>query len=175
MGKVYFPARARWAAELVNELMRFPAGKNDDQVDCLSLIGRLLDVMAPGSKPVAPPPEYRAVPEFMIAIENGTPIEQVKITTPGAPGTVNVIVKRVTDQHRHQWPDEYEKFVEELKRRVENGDQPPGFDEVRPAGVAELPRLGVALEAPVIQWDKVWDTAPGRYLDPYRRDYSRRI
>jgi predicted phage terminase large subunit-like protein len=175
MGKVYFPARAPWAAELIDELLRFPAGKNDDQVDACSLIGRMLDELVPGSKPVAPPPEYRAVPEFVIAIENDTPIEHVKITTPGAPGNVNVIVQRVTDQHRRQWPDEYAKFVEELKRRVENGDRPPGYDEVRPAGAAELPRLGMALEAPVIQWDMIWETAPGRYLDPYRRDYPRRI
>jgi predicted phage terminase large subunit-like protein len=51
MGKVYFPKRAPWAADLVAELLRFPAGKNDDQVDTLSLIGRMLDDMIKGQEP----------------------------------------------------------------------------------------------------------------------------
>lgn len=51
MGKVYFPRREPWANDLVNELLRFDAGKNDDQVDVLSLVGRMLDVMVPGTAP----------------------------------------------------------------------------------------------------------------------------
>jgi predicted phage terminase large subunit-like protein len=51
MGKVYLPRRAPWAAGLLDEMLRFPAGKNDDQIDTLSLIGRMLDEMVPGSKP----------------------------------------------------------------------------------------------------------------------------
>ena len=53
MGKVYFPKGAPWAEALVSELMMFPNGKNDDQVDVLSLIGRMLDAMLAGNKPKA--------------------------------------------------------------------------------------------------------------------------
>ena len=48
MGKVLFPKHAPWMSELHSEMMKFPAGKNDDMVDCLSLMGRLLDMMATG-------------------------------------------------------------------------------------------------------------------------------
>jgi hypothetical protein len=44
MGKVYLPRHALWANELVAELLRFPAGANDDQVDTLGLFGRMLDL-----------------------------------------------------------------------------------------------------------------------------------
>jgi predicted phage terminase large subunit-like protein len=45
MGKVYFPRGAPWTDDLIGELLRFPAGVNDDQVDVLSLFGRILDKM----------------------------------------------------------------------------------------------------------------------------------
>jgi predicted phage terminase large subunit-like protein len=48
MGKVYFPKRAAWATDLVSEMLRFPAGKNDDQVDVLSLVGRMLATLVRG-------------------------------------------------------------------------------------------------------------------------------
>lgn len=54
MGKVYLPSSADWLADLVNEMMSFPAGRNDDQVDCLSLIGRMLAKMAAASRPPEP-------------------------------------------------------------------------------------------------------------------------
>jgi predicted phage terminase large subunit-like protein len=53
MRKVYFPRNAPWANDLVAELLRFPAGKNDDQVDVLGLFGRMLDRMVKGQKPRA--------------------------------------------------------------------------------------------------------------------------
>jgi hypothetical protein len=37
-----------------SELLSFPAGKHDDQVDALGLIGQLLDQMVPGQKPKTP-------------------------------------------------------------------------------------------------------------------------
>lgn len=40
MGKVWLPKNAPWKGELLNQLMRFPAGKYDDGVDVLSLFGR---------------------------------------------------------------------------------------------------------------------------------------
>lgn len=46
-GKVYFPANAPWIQDLVSELMIFPNGKHDDQVDVLSIFGRMLSQMRP--------------------------------------------------------------------------------------------------------------------------------
>jgi hypothetical protein len=40
-----------WVPEFRAELMSFPAGRHDDQVDALGLIGQLLDVMVPGKAP----------------------------------------------------------------------------------------------------------------------------
>ncbi len=45
MGKVYFPIAKPWFAELKRELLTFPAGKTDDQVDALGLLGQILDLM----------------------------------------------------------------------------------------------------------------------------------
>ena len=59
MGKVYFPRNAPWINDLVSEMLRFPAGKNDDQVDVLSLFGRMLDKMLKGRQPPVEPDVYR--------------------------------------------------------------------------------------------------------------------
>lgn len=53
-GKVYFRAGADWLADLQAELLTFPAGKNDDQVDGLSLLGRLLAEMIGAGEPDKP-------------------------------------------------------------------------------------------------------------------------
>jgi len=39
--------------------LSFPAGKHDDQVDALGLIGQLLDQMVPGQKPKPQAPPKR--------------------------------------------------------------------------------------------------------------------
>jgi predicted phage terminase large subunit-like protein len=44
-GKVYFLRGAPWLEDLRLELLRFDAGRNDDQVDVISLMGRLLENM----------------------------------------------------------------------------------------------------------------------------------
>jgi predicted phage terminase large subunit-like protein len=44
-GKVFFPRQALWLAAFEQELLMFPAGKNDDQVDAASLLFRLLAEM----------------------------------------------------------------------------------------------------------------------------------
>lgn len=49
-GKVYLPAHASWTTDLVSELLMFPNGKHDDQVDVLSLFGRMLTDMRPVKK-----------------------------------------------------------------------------------------------------------------------------
>src|ERR1044072_1603353 len=54
---LYVPSNAPWLAEFKREMLSFPAGKHDDQVDALGLIGQLLDQMVPGQKarePVKP-------------------------------------------------------------------------------------------------------------------------
>jgi predicted phage terminase large subunit-like protein len=48
MGKVFFPKGKQWAHNLMDEMVRFPAGTHDDQVDVLSLFGRMLGEMIGG-------------------------------------------------------------------------------------------------------------------------------
>jgi len=50
MGKLYIPEDALWADSFLYEASRFPAGTNDDQVDALALIGRILDQMTTGTQ-----------------------------------------------------------------------------------------------------------------------------
>lgn len=47
---LYVPKHAPWLAEFRRELLAFPAGKHDDQVDAIGLIGQLLDQMVSGEK-----------------------------------------------------------------------------------------------------------------------------
>lgn len=48
---LYIPRVAPWRADFEAEMMAFPAGKHDDIVDALGLVGQLLDRMAPGVTP----------------------------------------------------------------------------------------------------------------------------
>jgi len=48
---LYVPTSASWYSAFRSELLSFPAGKHDDQVDALGLVGQLLDQMVKGSKP----------------------------------------------------------------------------------------------------------------------------
>jgi hypothetical protein len=59
MGKVYFPRNAPWVNDLVVELLRFPAEKNYDHVDALSLICLMLDHMIKGQEPPEDPDLWR--------------------------------------------------------------------------------------------------------------------
>ena len=51
---LYVPSSASWYADLRSELLAFPAGKHDDQVDALGLIGQLLDTISVGNRPKPP-------------------------------------------------------------------------------------------------------------------------
>ncbi len=51
---LYVPINASWYADLRSELLSFPAGKHDDQVDALGLVGQLLDRMTSGQHPTKP-------------------------------------------------------------------------------------------------------------------------
>jgi predicted phage terminase large subunit-like protein len=44
-GMVYLPKDAPWVDDFISELLHFPAGRNDDQVDAFGLLGQLLDKM----------------------------------------------------------------------------------------------------------------------------------
>jgi hypothetical protein len=48
---LYVPIDAPWFPDVRSELLSFPAGKNDDIVDALGLIGQLLDHMVVGDRP----------------------------------------------------------------------------------------------------------------------------
>ena len=52
-GKVFLPSEAPWVHDLISEMMVFPNAAYDDQVDVLSLFGRMLDKMAPPRAPLA--------------------------------------------------------------------------------------------------------------------------
>lgn len=60
MGKVYLPHKAAWLEAFTSELLTFPAGKHDDQVDAFGLIGRMLDDMVPARIPPPKPEAARA-------------------------------------------------------------------------------------------------------------------
>jgi hypothetical protein len=56
---LYVPTHASWYPAFRSELLSFPAGKHDDQVDALGLVGQLLDTMVVGEKPKPPEkPKY---------------------------------------------------------------------------------------------------------------------
>lgn len=46
---LYVPTLAPWYPDLRSEVLSFPAGKHDDQVDALGLVGQLLDRMIKGT------------------------------------------------------------------------------------------------------------------------------
>jgi predicted phage terminase large subunit-like protein len=48
---LYVPTNAPWYAEMRSELLSFPSGRHDDQVDALGLVGQLLDKMVAGVVP----------------------------------------------------------------------------------------------------------------------------
>ena len=48
---LHVPIKASWYPAFRAELLSFPAGKHDDQVDALGLIGQLLDLMVAGRAP----------------------------------------------------------------------------------------------------------------------------
>lgn len=57
---IYYQVDAPWWPDLRSELLSFPAGKHDDQVDALGLVGQLLDRMLKGNP--LPSPEKKQDP-----------------------------------------------------------------------------------------------------------------
>lgn len=56
---LYVPVGATWYADFRSELLSFPAGKHDDQVDAIGLVGQLLSRMIEGDKQRAEKPQAR--------------------------------------------------------------------------------------------------------------------
>jgi predicted phage terminase large subunit-like protein len=59
---LYVPKSAHWYPAFRSELLSFPAGKHDDQVDALGLVGQLLDRMVKGTAPK--PKDQRPITRF---------------------------------------------------------------------------------------------------------------
>jgi predicted phage terminase large subunit-like protein len=54
MRPILLPRNAEWTGDLLSEMLAFPAGKHDDQVDVFSLVGRMLAALAGGVEPTPP-------------------------------------------------------------------------------------------------------------------------
>jgi len=57
---LYVPTDKPWLEPFRTELLNFPAGKHDDMVDALGLIGQLLDHIESGDMP-----EHKSIPDFL--------------------------------------------------------------------------------------------------------------
>lgn len=64
MRMVHIPARAVWAPDFMEELLKFPTTKHDDQVDACSLIGLMLAQLAKGKAPQPPKRVIDDVPTY---------------------------------------------------------------------------------------------------------------
>jgi predicted phage terminase large subunit-like protein len=73
MDGLHYRADAAWRSDMESELMAFPAGKHDDQVDALGLVGQLLNLMEAGRVPetTRPQPPPGAVTGDMLVERHG--------------------------------------------------------------------------------------------------------
>jgi predicted phage terminase large subunit-like protein len=181
MGKVYLPQRAPWVADFVNELLRFPAGKNDDQADAFALIGQMLAFLVRGTAPKPPVVEPVVLPEFFVANEGGRPVPRVRIRfpnhIPGSNTAPPVLVRKITERDAAEWPREYGEFCAALRAARENGGPLPGYDSDphQQERRNELPCSGAVLKAPIITLDQAFRTARGGDLGPDAPAGPRRI
>jgi len=67
-GHVYWP-HTSWAEEVIDQLMRFPAGRRDDKVDACSRFGNFIHKTwkPPAAAPPQPKPEHPTIAEMMAA------------------------------------------------------------------------------------------------------------
>jgi len=61
---LHVPIDAAWFPQFKAELMSFPSGKHDDQVDAIGLFGQLLDLMLPPKRPEPPKPKPKRLDWF---------------------------------------------------------------------------------------------------------------
>jgi len=76
---LYVPARAPWLADLKAELLAFPRGKHDDQVDALGLVGQLLDKWAPGGVPKLEPDFFLPPRDYVERYRRDEPLLSLKV------------------------------------------------------------------------------------------------
>lgn len=69
-GMVYFPKEAVWTGPLVAELLRFPNGTHDDQVDALAWIGLMMTEFATFYENIAPEPSWRDRLRHLVKSDN---------------------------------------------------------------------------------------------------------
>ena len=55
---LHVPVHAKWYPDFRAELLAFPQGKHDDQVDAIGLIGQLLDTVISGKKRATPVKQF---------------------------------------------------------------------------------------------------------------------
>lgn len=65
MAGLHIQRDAPWLADFVTELMSFPVGVHDDQVDAIGLVGQLMDRMGMGETPKELKPKAGALPEVV--------------------------------------------------------------------------------------------------------------
>ena len=58
-GMVYLPKDAPWVGPLIAELLRFPNGTHDDQVDALAWLGLMMTEFATYQAPIIKEPSWR--------------------------------------------------------------------------------------------------------------------
>jgi predicted phage terminase large subunit-like protein len=69
---LYVHQDAPWFATLRSELLSFPAGRHDDIVDALGLIGQLLDTIMAGNKPDVPKNPQQDSGYRTLSLEHGS-------------------------------------------------------------------------------------------------------
>jgi predicted phage terminase large subunit-like protein len=67
---LYVPINAPWYSAFKSELLTFPTGRNDDQVDALGLVGQLLDMIFAPNAPTKPKKPERA--DYRTATDHAT-------------------------------------------------------------------------------------------------------
>ena len=79
MGKLCLPRNAPWTQDLVSEMLRFPHGVHDDQVDVLSLFGRMLDGMHAGAPPAPRPEPTMTYENGQVMVTAASIMEQLRV------------------------------------------------------------------------------------------------
>ena len=69
-GMVYFPKETVWSGPLVAELLRFPNGIHDDQVDALAWIGLMMAEFATFYDRIEPEPSWTDRLKYLMKGDN---------------------------------------------------------------------------------------------------------
>jgi predicted phage terminase large subunit-like protein len=77
-GTVHIPIRRKWAEDLIEQLVKFPAGRWDDKADVCGLIGRGVDLMFDASLPMVET-KPTLIPFTGAWLEHGTNDDKPKV------------------------------------------------------------------------------------------------